>query len=157
MIKLKKLLKESKYAFDRKFGEPLPTFKGVMEKHQEETVDEAKPRMPAMFVQTFDKLLKKQTKGKLPTVKDIEKVFDLMRKRYGQLESVELSEASASTGWRLYRAPNIDSKLWESMKYDLRDQFKELVKIGADYGVFENAQGNAKILKQIKRLMDKIS
>ena len=43
------------------------------------------------------------------------------------------------------------------MKYDLRDQFDELVKIGADYGVFQNAQGTAKILKQIKRLMDKIS
>ena len=34
MIKLKKLLKESKYAFDRKFGDPLPTFKDVMETHQ---------------------------------------------------------------------------------------------------------------------------
>ena len=34
MIKLKKLLKESKYAFDRKFGEPLPTFKDVMETHK---------------------------------------------------------------------------------------------------------------------------
>jgi hypothetical protein len=32
MIKLKELIKES--AWDRKFGEPLPTFKGVMEKHQ---------------------------------------------------------------------------------------------------------------------------
>ena len=31
MIKLKKLIKES--AWDRKFGEPLPTLKDVMEKH----------------------------------------------------------------------------------------------------------------------------
>ena len=72
----------------------------------------------------------------------------------GKKESVELSEAS--TGWKLHTHPTIDSKLWREMKYDLRDQFKELVKIGADYGVFENAQGTAKILKQIKRLMDKI-
>ena len=43
------------------------------------------------------------------------------------------------------------------MKSDIRDQFGELVKVGADYGVFQNAQGTAKILKQIKRLMDKIS
>ena len=50
----------------------------------------------------------------------------------------------------------IDSKVWRNMKYDLRDQFKELVKIGQDYGVFQNAQGTAKVLKQIKRLMDKI-
>lgn len=54
-------------------------------------------------------------------------------------------------------ASKIDSKTWRKMKYDLRDQFDELVDIGADYGVFQNAQGTAKMLKQIKRLMDKIS
>ena len=54
-------------------------------------------------------------------------------------------------------ADKIDSKVWRSMKYDLRDQFDELVKIGQDYGVFQNAQGTNKLLKQIKRLMDKIS
>ena len=37
MIKLKKLINES--AWDRKFGEPLPTLSGVMEKHN---LDEAK-------------------------------------------------------------------------------------------------------------------
>ena len=73
----------------------------------------------------------------------------------GKLNTKSLNEGN--TGWRLFRAANIDSKLWMSMKYDLRDQFDELVKIGADYGVFQNAQGTAKILKQIKRLMDKIS
>ena len=35
MIKLKKLIKES--AWDRKFGEPLPTLKDVMEKHKHST------------------------------------------------------------------------------------------------------------------------
>ena len=34
MIKLKKLIKES--TWDRKFGEPLPTLKDVVEKHQGE-------------------------------------------------------------------------------------------------------------------------
>ena len=71
-------------------------------------------------------------------------------------ESVELSEASTSTGWKLYKVYDISDKLWREMKYDLRDQFDELVKIGADYAVFKNAQGTSKILKQIKRLMDKI-
>jgi hypothetical protein len=42
------------------------------------------------------------------------------------------------------------------MKYDLRDQIDELVKVGEDYGVFQNAQGTHKMLKQIKRIMDKI-
>ena len=36
MIKLKKLLKESSPGLTkREFGDPLPTFKGVMEKHQQ--------------------------------------------------------------------------------------------------------------------------
>jgi len=36
MIKLKDLLKESSPGFTkREFGDPLPTFKGVMEKHQQ--------------------------------------------------------------------------------------------------------------------------
>ena len=34
MIKLKKILKESKYAWDREFGDPLPTFKDIAETHQ---------------------------------------------------------------------------------------------------------------------------
>ena len=44
MIKLKKILKESKYAWDRKFGDPLPTFKDIAETHQnkpKETIKEA--------------------------------------------------------------------------------------------------------------------
>ena len=34
MIKLKKLLKESKFAFQRKFGEPLPTLQDTMRRHK---------------------------------------------------------------------------------------------------------------------------
>ena len=67
-----------------------------------------------------------------------------------------ITEASAKTGWKLYKVYDISDKLWREMKYDLRDQFDELVKIGADYSIFQDAQGTAKILKQIKRLMDKI-
>jgi len=40
MIKLKKLIKES--AWDRKFGEPLPTLEDVVEKHQTEEKSFAK-------------------------------------------------------------------------------------------------------------------
>jgi len=36
MIKLKKLLKESKFAFNRKFGESLPTLDDVIKRHKEE-------------------------------------------------------------------------------------------------------------------------
>ena len=108
MIKLKKLIKEGSPGFTkREFGDPLPTFKDVMETHQ--TAD-------------------KET----------------------------ITEASVKTGWKLYKVYDISDKLWMAMKYDLRDQFGELVKIGADYGVFQNAQGTAKILKQIQRLMHKL-
>ena len=71
----------------------------------------------------------------------------------GKKESVELGEAF---GGHPYLAKQIDSKIWRKLKYEIRDQFDELVKVGADFGVFQNAKGTAKILKQIKRLMDKI-
>jgi hypothetical protein len=38
MIKLKELIKEERFAFDRKFGEPLPTISSVMKKHQREEI-----------------------------------------------------------------------------------------------------------------------
>ena len=151
MIKLKKLIKESSPGFiKREFGDPLPTCEEVMEKHQtNESGILYKAGVKKYGKEGMAKILsaagKKKSHAEIGAIKD----------KY-EKESVELSEASASTGWRLYRAPNIDSKLWMAMKYDLRDQFGELVKIGADYGVFESAQGTAKILKQIKRLMDKI-
>ena len=66
------------------------------------------------------------------------------------------AETIVESNIKVLPASKIDSKVWRSMKYDLRDQFDELVKIGQDYGVFQNAQGTNKLLKQIKRLMDKI-
>ena len=111
MIKLKKLLKESKYVFDRNFGEALPTLSSVIKKYREKKED---------------------------------------------VNEETITEASDKTGWKLYKVYDISDKLWMSMKYDLRDQFDELVKVGEDYGVFQNAQGTFKALKQIKRIMDKI-
>ena len=95
-----------------------------------------------------------QAAGKRKSHAQIGAIKDKYEK--GKKESAELDEASVKTGWKLYHVYDISSKLWKEMKYDLRDQFDELVKIGADYGVFQDAQGTAKILKQIKRLMDKI-
>ena len=42
MIKLKELIKESKYAFSRKFGDPLPTLESSTKKH-EATINERNP------------------------------------------------------------------------------------------------------------------
>ncbi len=42
MIRLKKILKESKYSWDRQFGDPLPTLKDVMETHPKTPLKEAK-------------------------------------------------------------------------------------------------------------------
>ncbi len=82
--------------------------------------------------------------------------LDSVMKQHQTVDEETITEASDKTCWKLYRVYDISDKLWMAMKYDLRDQFDELVKIGADYGVFQNAQGTAKILKQIKRLMHKI-
>ena len=57
---------------------------------------------------------------------------------------------------KVIKSKKIDSRTWRQMKYDLRDQFEELVKVGEDYGVFQNAQGTHKMLKQIKGIMEKI-
>ena len=95
-----------------------------------------------------------QAAGKRKSHAQIGKIKDKYEK--GKKESAELDEASTKTGWKLYHVYDISSKLWKEMKYDLRDQFDELVKIGEDYSIFQDAKGTAKILKQIKRLMDKI-
>ena len=73
MIRLKELIKESKYAFDRKFGDPLPTFKGVMKKHQDTNegvltesfstvpdikIDKDPDKTEKSFVKTFKELAK---------------------------------------------------------------------------------------------------
>jgi hypothetical protein len=68
----------------------------------------------------------------------------------------ETSEETVTESIKVIPSNKIDSKTWRSMKYDLRDQFDELVKIGEDYQVFQNAKGTSKMLKQIKRIMDKI-
>ena len=95
-----------------------------------------------------------QAAGKRKSHAQIGAIKDKYEK--GKKESVKLGEASAKTGWKLYHVYDISSKLWKEMKYDLRDQFDELVKIGEDYSIFQNAQSTSRILKQIKRLMDKI-
>ena len=89
----------------------------------------------------------------LPTLRDIAKKH---QEKNGEIKEESINEASAKTGWKIHKVYDISSKLWMAMKYDLRDQFDELVKIGADYAVFQDAHGTAKTLKQIKRLMDKI-
>jgi DNA-binding transcriptional regulator YhcF (GntR family) len=133
MLKLKNLLSEN--AWDRKFGEPLPTLKDVAKKHkvEEHTVTFTKDEMEKLH--SDGKIVKADPDGKDHT--------------YVYNESV-------NENIKVVPSNKIDSKVWRNMKYDLRDQFDELVKIGPDYGVFQNAQGTAKLLKQIQRLIGKI-
>ena len=70
---------------------------------------------------------------------------------------IKLKDLLNESNIRVIPEDKITSKVWRKMKYDLRDQFDELVKVGEDYGVFQNAQGTAKSLKQIKRILDKIN
>ena len=83
-------------------------------------------------------------------------------KRFKKFEKEKNKDFHFSEGkqvnenFTVIKADKIDHKVWRNLKYDLRDQFDELEKIGADYGIFQNAQGTAKILKQIKKLMHKL-
>jgi hypothetical protein len=84
MIKLKELLKESSPGFTkRKFGDPLPTFKDVMEKHQQ--IHEA--RFKADNGQGINA---KQSKGE-----DGNPQVDYSPKDWGVLLTIELLEAMA--------------------------------------------------------------
>ena len=54
MIKLKKILKESKYAWDREFGDPLPTFKDIAETHQNKPIKEMTSRTKRDMENSFE-------------------------------------------------------------------------------------------------------
>jgi len=157
MIKLKKLIKEGSPGFTkREFGDPLPTFKDVMETHQTNESDLGLTYKKGKTVKVTHK-----TSGKeliiidKPNVrKEYEKIGYFAEGRV--VDKKTITEASDKTGWKLYKVYDISDKLWMAMKYDLRDQFDELVKVGEDYGVFQNAQGTSRILKQIQRLMHKL-
>ena len=152
MIKLKKLLKEGSPGFTkRKFGDPLPTFNDVMGKHQtNESGILYKAGVKKYGKEGMAKIL--SAAGKEKSHAEIGAIKDKYEK-----EGLEVDEQTiVESNIKVLPANKIDSKIWRSMKYDLRDQFDELVKIGQDYGVFQNAQGTNKLLKQIKRLMDKI-
>ena len=69
---------------------------------------------------------------------------------------IKLKDLLNESNIKVIPEDKITSKIWRQMKYDLRDQFDELVKVGEDYGVFQNAQGTHKMLKQIKKIMDRI-
>ena len=79
VIKLKKLLKESKFAFDREFGEPLPTFKGVMKKHQaneSEIIDEG------VIDDLLKRLIDKFSSGDQKVVKQLSKKDPKLSRSY---------------------------------------------------------------------------
>ena len=53
---------------------------------------------------------------------------------------------------KINEAKKIDSKKWKKIKNQIEDQIDDLVKIGEDYGVFQNAKYTAKTLKKIQKL-----
>ena len=104
------------------------------------------------------KLIKEGTPGfegrkfgdSLPTLQSI------MDNHNSKKEEVKEEESLVESNIKVVPEDKITSKIWRQMKYDLRDQIDELVKVGEDYGVFQNTQGTHKALKQLKRIMDKI-
>ena len=81
VIKLKKLINENKYAFDRKFGEPLPTFKGVMKKHQ---ANESVIIDEGVIDDLLKKLIDKLSSGDQKVVKQLSKKDPKFLKSYKQ-------------------------------------------------------------------------
>ena len=74
MIKLKTILKEGK-VWERKFGEPLPTFNSVMEKHSGKKIDEQGILSRRAGINVFgDRKLQLMTKNLRQTAFDLEKV-----------------------------------------------------------------------------------
>ena len=75
-----------------------------------------------------------------------------------KLKNLLNEEKKPINEYRVQKAKDIqaDPRIWKTLKYELQKQFYELEKIGPDYGVFVNAQGTEKILKQIKNLIHKI-
>ena len=70
-IKLKSLLKETK-VWERKFGEPLPTFSSVMEKHSGKKIDEQGILSKRAGINVFgDKKLELIAKSLINTAKDL--------------------------------------------------------------------------------------
>ena len=81
VIKLKKLINENKYAFDRKFGAPLPTFKDVMGKHQtneSEIIDEG------VIDDLLKRLMDKLSSGDQKVVKQLSKKDPKLSRSYKQ-------------------------------------------------------------------------
>ena len=75
---------------------------------------------------------------KLPTIKDYQNAMN----------DKKITEARSG----VIPAKKIDSKTWMNMKYEIREQLDELVKIGEDYGVFESTQHTARTLKKIRKM-----
>ena len=71
MIKLKKLLKEGKYAWDRKFGEPLPTLEDTTRKHEQnlQETDLSKVKIPAQVNRWLDRFIQSMKDEKLTRLK----------------------------------------------------------------------------------------
>ena len=79
VIKLKELIKE--HTWDREFGDPLPTFKDVMEKHQtneSEIIDEG------VIDDLLKKLMDKLSSGDQRAVKQISKKDPKFQRAYKQ-------------------------------------------------------------------------
>ena len=92
-----------------------------------ESVNESK--QTAMYTQTFDKLLKKQTKGKLPTLKDFDRVFGLMRKRYKELESRKYESVNEVQKRQATDVAVKFDKAYLNFSREIRDIIKMVVRI----------------------------
>ena len=131
-------------------------FVKYMKSHPMESVNEAKPS-PEQAGKLFDKLLKKQTKGNLPSTKDIEIVFSLLRKKYGiKGESVtETQKRDYKAEYKKFQSSTKAKKLvWSSnIRIGLVD--KEMLRYMKESGCWMVLvgieSGNQEILNMVKK------
>ena len=118
----------------------------------DESVNEARGaasnKGAAVYINTFEKLLKKQMGSKFgksqPTEKDIEKVFGLMRKRYGELESVNEGKKRFKVGFNIGKAKYVISH------HDGRQKHKD----GSDFfgiSIYKNQKAFEKGQEDLKK------
>ena len=124
MIKLKKLIKESN-VWDRKFGEPLPTLKNVVEKHEESVKEDLDPYKDfgsdqfkpeynlnlGAFVEHYQKFMKFMKKHKEVPDKNKREWALAIRRSVSFLVDVVRSEKS-DIGVRVLSNLNTASNVW---------------------------------------------
>lgn len=112
MIKLKKLLNEKKYAFERKFGEPLPTLQDTMKRRKLEEQKKYPPQEEAeAMVEWYNAVNSIYFGGSTEVRKEFEKADKIRVKLHQKI-------FGDKSPWSLERKGNKVKVNWDKTKAD---------------------------------------